>query len=145
MAALRLVSTDDVADPYLALIAEVCRELAARGIAPDPAAVHADVRSNALVSGVDAHRSFTLRLVDVYGACATPASWRFYAVAVIEESLRRRCSMLGTRVGQAAEAESIGSLLALVDAEAQAVHAVQDRRATAAGNPAPARLTAVSA
>jgi replicative DNA helicase len=143
--ALRLVVSDDFTDAGMALIADVCRELAGRGIAPDPTAVHAYVRARALVTGVEALRAFTLTLVDVYGACATPASWRFYAVAFLEESLRRRCTMLATRIGQAAEGESIESLTELVDAEAQAVHAVQERRATAAGTQAPARLTAVSA
>lgn len=143
--ALNLVRSVDFTDPRLALIADVCRELATRGVAPEPAAALAHVRAHALVPGVDALRDFTFRLVDLFHGCSEPASWRFYAVAVLEESLRRRCTMVSTRIGQAAEGESIDSLLALVDAEVQAVHAVRDRRSVAIGNPTPARLTAVSA
>jgi hypothetical protein len=60
-------------------------------------------------------------------------------------AVRRRCQELSTRIGQAAEAESLGSLLALVDAEARAVRELADRRAAIAGDGAPPHLRAVGA
>lgn len=143
--ALSFVRAEDFADLRLGLVADVSRELAGRGVDPHPAAVLAHIRAHALVTGVDAVRDLTRLLADVYGSAPTPAGWRFYAVAVLEESLRRRCAMLGARVGQAAEGEPLGSLLALVGHEVQAVREVQDRRAVAAGDAVPARLSAVSA
>ncbi|MDP9459168.1 MAG: hypothetical protein M3Q22_02580 [Actinomycetota bacterium] len=143
--AASLVHAEDFADLRLAVVADVCRELAGRGVDPHPAAVLAHVRACALVTGVDALRTFTLLLADLYEAAPTPAGWRFYVVAVIEEALRRRCAMLGKRAVQAAEGASMEALLDLVDREIQAVHDVRDRRAVAAGDTTPARLMAVTA
>ena len=58
---------------------------------------------------------------------------------------RRRRQKLSTRIGQAAEAESLESLLELVNAEAKAVRELADRRAAVAGDGAPSQLRAVGA
>ncbi len=143
--ALDLVTAEDFADLRLAVVADVCRELAGRGVDPHPAAVLAHVRACALVTGVNALQNFTVMLADLYAAAPTPAGWRFYAVAVIEEALRRRCAELAVRIGQAAEDASMEALLLLVDGEVQAVHELRDRRAIAAREAVPARLAAVGA
>jgi replicative DNA helicase len=126
--ALGLVPGEDFADPRLAIVADVCRDLAARGTAPDPTAVLAHVQANAVVTGADAVRSLSLLLADLYGTVPTPASVGWYRVAVLDGALRRRCRMLATRVAQAAEGETIESLLALIGAEVAGVLAVQQRR-----------------
>ena len=61
---------------------------------------------------------------------------------MLEDALRRRTAEAGERLTQAAEAESLESLLELVDREHRAVRALADRRA-AAGEDGP-RLRAVS-
>jgi replicative DNA helicase len=142
--ALSLLHADDLADPRLAVIADSARQLAALGIPPDPAAVLAHARAQGTVASADAVRSLSLLLADLWAGCPVPASWRFYAVAVLEEALRRRCTELATRIGQAAERESFASLLELVDVEARAVRELQERRAVAA-SPARTPLAAVSA
>ena len=140
-AALSLVVDEDLADVQLITIAAVARELAEDGVAPDPTVVLGVVRRRALATG-EALRRLALRLLEVHANCAVPASARWYAAAVLDEALRRRCTELSTRIAQAAEAESLRSLLALVDAEHQAVKELADRRAAIADDP-PARLQKV--
>jgi replicative DNA helicase len=142
LAALDLVHDEDFAEPRMQVVAGLARQLAESGITPDPITVLAHARANGTVAKPDAIRGLTKLLGDVYGCCPVPASWRWYAVAVLDGALRRRCAELSTRIGQAAEGESLESLLALIQSEAHAVRQVRDRRAGAAGSSRP-RLAAV--
>lgn len=140
--ALDLVTTEDFADLRLSVLAGVCQQLVAAGADPDPVLVLAHVRRHAIVTGVDAVKTMTLLLAELYGSVPVPASWRHYLLAVLDGALRRRCVELAVRIGQAAEGESIGSLVALVDREAQAVRELAARRAPVADDH-PTRLRAV--
>jgi replicative DNA helicase len=130
--ALALVTPEDFGDPQVAVIADVCHRLAASGIDPDPVAVLAYARRHGVLTGVDATRAAALLIAEVYAACPVPAAWRVYAAAVLDESLRRRCTVLATRVGQCAEGGSIDALLALIGTEIAEVRAVHQRRAAEA-------------
>ncbi len=134
---LDLVDPDDLANPHLRLIAVYARRAAERGYAPDPVAVLGCSRADGAVTGADAIKHLSLLLADLYESCATPASARWYAVAALDDALRRRVAELSARLAQAADEESIGSLLALVESEASAVLAVADRRRAAAGDASP--------
>jgi replicative DNA helicase len=138
---LDLILDDDLADPRLRVVAGVIRELAEAGIAPDPTTVLAHARATGTVTRAAAVQAFALLLHELTAECPVPASARFYAVAVLDEALRRRCAELAARIGQAVESESLGSLLALVDAEHRAVRELADRRTALAD--APPRLRAV--
>jgi hypothetical protein len=50
---------------------------------------------------------------------------------VLDGALRRRCEVLAGRVAQAAEHDTVSSLLALIVTEVPAVLAVQERRVLA--------------
>lgn len=139
---LDLIRDDDLQDPRLRVVAAVARQLAEAGTAPDPAALLAHARACGTVARVEAVRNFALLVADVYAECATPASATFYAVAVLEESIRSRVTEAGARLTQAAEREPLPSLLALIDTEARAVRELVERRDTAAGTARP-RLAAV--
>ncbi len=139
---LDLIHDSDLGDPRLRVVAGVARQLVEAGVVPDPVAVVAHARATGTVTKVESIKSFTLLVAELYGGCPTPASARWYAVAVLDQAVRRRCDEMSTRLGQAAEGESLESLLALVDAEARAVREVADRRAVAAGTSRP-RLAAV--
>jgi replicative DNA helicase len=140
---LDLILDDDLADPRLRVVAGVIRDLTDAGIAPDPTTVLAHARATGTVTRAAAVQAFALLLHELIAECPVPASARFYAVAVLDEAIRRRCAELATRIGQAVESESLGSLLALVDAEHRAVRELADRRTALAD--APPRLRAVSA
>lgn len=141
--ALALFRDEDLADPRVRVVAAVCRQLAEQGIAPDPAAILAHARATGTVSRAEAVRNFALLVADLYAGCPTPASAPFYVVAVLEDAIRNRVAEASARLAQAAEAESLPSLLTLVDTEARAVRELTDRRDTAAGTARP-RLAAVA-
>jgi replicative DNA helicase len=136
--ALRIVYPDDLADPRLALVASIAGELAAEGIPPDPVAVLARARRDARVTGAEATHSLTLLLVDLSEARLVAESVWHYAGAVITDALRRRVAEAGVRFQQAAAPESLSSLLALVDAETDAVWALARRVAAAEQDRPPA-------
>ncbi len=131
--ALALVTPEDFGDPQVAVIADVCHRLAASGIDSDPVVVLAYIQRHAVVTGVDATRAAALLIAEVYAACPLPAAWPVYAAAVLDGSLRRRCTVLATRVGQAAAGDSLDTLLALVGTELAAVQGVQQRRRATEG------------
>ncbi len=139
---LDLLRDGDLADPPLRVVAGVLRELAEAGIAPDSTTVLAHARATGTVTRAAGVQGFAL-LHELTAGCSVPASARFYAVAVRDEVIRRRCAELAARIGPAAVLESLGSLRALVDAEHRAVRELADRRTAIAG--APPRLPAVSA
>ncbi|MDP9459332.1 MAG: hypothetical protein M3Q22_03455 [Actinomycetota bacterium] len=140
---LDVIHDHDLAEPRLQVVAEIIRQLADAGIRPDPVTVLAHARATGIVTRADAVQAFALLLHELFAECPVPASARFYAVAVLDEAIRRRVTEAGTRLAQAAETDSLESLLALVDAEHHAVRELADRRAAVA-NDGP-RLRAVSA
>src|SRR3982750_4272294 len=85
--ALNLVHDDDLADPLNQRILGVARALVAEGIPPDPVAVFARARADGVVPSTDATRTLSLHLADLYAGCPTPAFWRYYGTAVIDEAL----------------------------------------------------------
>jgi hypothetical protein len=139
---LGLLNPADLADAHLQLIAVYARQAAERGYAPDPVAVTGCSLADGAVAGTDAIRYLSLLLADRYENYATPASARWYAVVTLDDALRCRVAEPSVRPGQAADEESIGSLLDLVMSQAGAVRAVADRRRAAAGT-THARLRAV--
>ena len=143
LAALDLIHDEDLADPRLQVVARLARQLAETSIAPDPVTVLAHARATGTVVKPDAIRGLTKLLGDVYGACPVPASWRWYAVAVLDEAIRRRTTEAATRLGQAADGESLESLLLVLDRETRAVRDVAECRAAAAGKTVRPRLATV--
>lgn len=143
--ALDLLTDEDVAHPHLQTILAAARALARRGVAPDPVTIWALLRSQGTVSGVDACRELAATVADVYAACPAPASVSYYAAAVLDEALRRRCTELANRVRQAADGSPLDVLLNVLDAECRAVRTLLDRRAPTAGDLASVRLRAVGA
>jgi replicative DNA helicase len=141
--ALDVIHDKDLADRRLRVIAGVIRKLAEAGIPPDPTTVLAQARATGTVTRAEAVQALALLLHELVAECPLPASARFYAVAVLDEAIRRRTAEVGVRLTQAAEGESLESLLALVDREHQAVRELADRRAAAGASPP--RLRAVSA
>ncbi|MDP9429573.1 MAG: hypothetical protein M3P31_01005 [Actinomycetota bacterium] len=143
LAALDLIHDEDLDNPRLRVVAVLARQLAESGITPDPYTVLAHARATGTVMKPDAIRGLTRLLADVYGSCPVPASWRWYAVAVLDEALRRRCTEAATRLAQAADGESLESLLLVLDRETRAVRDVAERRAAAAGESTRPRLASV--
>jgi replicative DNA helicase len=141
---LDLITADDIADPHLTVIADAAQQLADRGIAPDPTAVLAHVRATGTVTGAHAVNDLALLLAGLYAACANPASARWYAVAVLEEALRRRVRELADRVTQAADSAPLDTVTHVLERERQAVRDLDDRRTAAAGG-TPTRLRAAIA
>ncbi len=137
---LSVVTVDDIANPHVALVVEVCRDLADRGVDPHPLAVMTHVRAHALVVGADALRNLHLLVADLYGCAPTPAGWRYYAVAVVEDAIRRRFSELGQRVQQAAEVGAIDVMTRVLDDECRAVRALLERRDAAGPDAASVHL-----
>ena len=141
--ALELVHEENLADPRLQVVAEVIRQLTDAGIRPDPTTVLAHARATGTVSSVAAVQAFALLLHELFAECPVPGSARFYAAAVLDEAIRRRVTEGGIRLAQAAEGDSLGSLLVLVDTEHQAVRELADRRSAVTDDAS--RLRAVSA
>ncbi|MDP9427396.1 MAG: hypothetical protein M3Q47_00275 [Actinomycetota bacterium] len=129
---LDCIRDDDLADPRLHVVAEIVRQLADAGIRPDPVTALAHARATGTVTRAGAVQEFALLLHELIAECPLPSSARFYAVAVLDEAVRRRVAEAGTRLAQAAEGESLESLVALVDAEHRAVRELADRRAAVA-------------
>lgn len=141
--ALDLIEDTDLGDPRLRVVTEVARQLLEAGVTPDPVTVLSHAQATATVTGADEVQAFALLVADLVMACPVVASARWYAVGTLDGALRRRVTEAGARLAQAAEGESLGSMLALVDAEQEAVRKIARRRADAATD-AP-RLRAVSA
>jgi hypothetical protein len=85
-----------------------------------------------------ARAALALLLHDLAAGVPVPASVMYYAAAVLDDAVRRRVGEAAARLGQAANGESMASLLELVDREHAAVHELAARRA-----PAPAPLRAM--
>jgi replicative DNA helicase len=137
--ALDLIHNDDIADLLNLHIVQVARVLIAEGVPTDPVAVLARARADGIVTGAEAIRALTMRLHDLYAAVPTPAAWRHYGLAVIDEALRRQWTAMATRVMQAAASSGLDVVIDLFDAECRPVRRLHDRRLAAAGQP-PTRL-----
>lgn len=139
---LDLIHDDDLADQRLRVIAGVIRGMAELGIPVDGTTVFARARAAGIVTRSNAVQDFTMLLSELLIECPNPASAPWYAAAVLEDALRRRTAEAGERLTQAAGAESLESLMELVDGEHRAVRELADRHA-AAGQDRP-RLKAVA-
>lgn len=124
-----LVEPGDFADPRLRVVLQLVRDVAADGAAPDPVVCMAHARAAGTVSTTHAVKQLTELVAELYGAVPLPASVGFYAAAVLDGSLRRRCAELGERIGQAAETAALADLVALVGLEVGAVYELRNRRA----------------
>jgi hypothetical protein len=74
--ALGFTAAEDFVDRRLSIVAAVCRDLAARGVPPNPTAVLTHIRAEAIVAGADALRSLALLLADLYIAVPIPGVGR---------------------------------------------------------------------
>ncbi len=105
--AARLVETDDLADPRLRVILGLVRDVVADGARPDPVVVLAHARATGIVTSAHGIAQLSELIAAVYAECPLAGSVGFYAAAVLDQSLRRRCAVLGMRVGQVAESGSL--------------------------------------
>jgi replicative DNA helicase len=126
--ALAVIDDDDLADPRLQLILQAARRLVDEDVAPDGYAVMAVIRRAGTATTAHDVSLIAHLILDAIKACPVPASWRFHAVAVLDEALRRRCRALAARIAQAANGP-LDTLTDLVHAETAAVAAVDRRRA----------------
>jgi len=124
-----LVEPEDLSDAQLRVVLQIVRDVAADGAAPDPVVILAHARAAGTVSTAHATKRLAELLADLYGGCPLVASVGFYAAAVLDGSLRRRCAELGERIGQAAETAALAELVGLVGSEVIAVYALRNRRA----------------
>ncbi len=127
--AAALVEPGDLADPRLRVVLELVRELAAAGVAPDPVSCMAHARAAGTVGTTHALKGLAELLAELYGAVPLPASVGYYAAAVLDGALRRRCALLGERIGQVAESASLAELVRVVGSEVVAVFELRNRRA----------------
>ncbi|WP_448613340.1 hypothetical protein [Modestobacter sp. URMC 112] len=132
--ALAVIADDDLADPRLRLILQAARGLVAQDVAPGGYAVMAAIRRAGTAAAAHELSSVAQLIIEATEACVVPASWRFDAVAVLEERLRRRSRELSARIAQAANGP-LDTLVELVHAECAAV--VQLERRLSAMRPAP--------
>ncbi len=126
--ALALVDDDHLGDHRLRVITATARQLAGAGVTPDPVLVLQVARAESTVTTATAISGLAFLLHEIYAECPVPASWRYYAAGVLDDALRRRCTEAGARLTQAADGESIDSLLELVHREAAAIAALASRR-----------------
>ena len=130
-AALARVRDDDVADRRLRLVLSVARRLVADGVQPDAVKVLVRARLDGDVVIPTAIGDLSMLLIDLVDRVPVPASWGYYAQAILDDALRRRVAEAGARLTQAAEGGSLDSLLELKDREDAAVRELVDRRAIA--------------
>lgn len=124
-----LVQPGDLADPKLRVVLGLVRDVVADCASPDPVTVLAHAQRSGTVT---AHGIKTLAelLAAVYAECPLAGSVGWYAGAVLDGALRRRCAVLGERIGQVAESASLAELVRVVGAEVVAVYELRNRRAT---------------
>ena len=127
--AAALVEPEDLADPRLRVVLGLVRDVVADGARPDPVICLARARSAGTVSTAHGIKALAELVFDLYSGCPLAASVGWYAAAVLDGSLRRRCAELGERIGQAAETVALAELVGLVGSEVIAVCALRNRRA----------------
>lgn len=124
-----LVEPGDLADPRLRVALQIIRDVAADGAAPDPVVCLAHARGAGTVQTAHAIKALAELLADLYAGCPLAASAGHYAGAVLDGALRRRCAVLGERIGHVAETASLAELVRVVGAEVLEVYALRNRRA----------------
>ncbi|MGI8625590.1 MAG: DnaB-like helicase N-terminal domain-containing protein [Geodermatophilaceae bacterium] len=124
-----LVEPGDLADPRLRVVLGLVRDVVADGVRPDPVVVMAHARAAGTVTTTHAIKSLAELLADLYAECPLAASVGYYAAAVLDGSLRRRCALLGERIGQIADSASLAELVRVVGAEVVEVFELRNRRA----------------
>ncbi len=136
--ALGHVVDGDVADHRLRTVLAVARRLVADGVRPDPVLVLERARDDGDVTTAAGLGELSMCLLTLVDNVPVPASWPHYAQGTLIAALRRRIAEAGARLTQAAETESLDSLIALVDRETTAVRELAARR-----EPTPTPLRAV--
>ncbi len=124
-----LVEPGDLADPRLRVVLGLVRDVVADGAAPDPVVCMAHARATGTVTTTHATKALAELVADLYGGCPLAGSVGFYAAAVLDGALRRRCAVLGMRIAQVAESGSLAELVRVVGAEVLEVFALRNRRA----------------
>jgi replicative DNA helicase len=119
--AAAFIASLDLADPRHQIVYRLCRELAGRGVAPDPAAVFAEAGSSGAVAGAHRLGALSTLLANLYTRGCVAPSVRFYAAAILADALRRRVEQAGQRLQQVAAESSITDTLAMVGSETAAV------------------------
>jgi replicative DNA helicase len=127
-----------VADHRLRTVLAVARRLVADGVRPDPVLVLERARDDGDVTTAAGLGELSMCLLTLVDNVPVPASWPHYAQGTLIAALRRRIAEAGARLTQAAETESLDSLIALVDRETTAVRELAARR-----EPTPTPLRAV--
>jgi hypothetical protein len=130
-AVLDVVRPDDMYRPYHGQVLAAMQRLRARGVAPAPAPVRAE-----LAHDPDLPRLVALdgaRLADLLEAAPRPSHAPAYAAMVIDHSLRQQVMVAGSRMAQAAHT---GDLDAALEMTAQARRDVQDCQARCEALPA---------
>ncbi len=124
-----LVEPEDLADPRLRVVLQLVRDVSADGVAPDPVVCLAHARRSGTVSTAHALKALAELLANLYGGCPLAASVGWYAGAVLDGALRRRCALLGERIGQVAESAALTELFRVVGSEVVGVYQLWNRRA----------------
>jgi replicative DNA helicase len=123
----------DIGSPPLQLVHRLVGELTAAGIGPDPVVVYELARFRDDVVGEHQSHAFTNHLLQLFDHRTTvPASVRCYAVAALEDAVRRRTAAMATRLAQVADHADLDELRRLTQAEQAAVDAIHARRGTLA-------------
>jgi replicative DNA helicase len=135
---LSAVCDDDFADHRLRGVLALARRVVDDGAPPEPGILLATARAAGDVTTPESTRDLAFLLADLAGAVTVVASWAYYLRAVVEDAVRRRVAEAGARFTQAAETESLDSLVALVDRESATVRELAARR-----EPTPTPLRAV--
>lgn len=123
----RAVVPGDLEDPRLRAIFMTVKDLALRGVSPEPAAILADMRRSGSVLGPQRLTAVSVLLIDLFTAAPAAPMAEFYQRSVLESALRRRATEAGTRIAQAADECSVAGLLAIVATENTAVMAAAQR------------------
>ena len=129
-----LVTPDDLASVVYAAVLGAVHALAAQGLDPVPGAVVAELERTGAATR---HRSAHV-VAELYSTCTAPVMARWFGLRVLEAGLRRRVAEAGARLTQAADVESLDSLMALVEREIAAVRELAARQ-----SPTPTPLRAV--
>lgn len=115
----------DYADPIAADIARWCAELAAEGIAPEPALVHARAQRQGCSGARLVERG--IAIAEAYGlAPAGPMAFGL-AADVRGAACRRRAQQAAARLGQAADSGDLSVLAGVIETEIEALRTVTNR------------------
>lgn len=114
-----LLTEDDFPNPRHKDVLVAVKQLVASGAAPDAVAVLGQMSRNGTIR--TGNTTAAVLLHDVMAAVPVPACFGAYNVVVVEQTFRRRVAEAAGRIAQAAEAESLAGMGALLVTEWQAI------------------------